>query len=108
MPIEMPEPVARYFATERDHDADALAGCFVDDGTIRDEAHTIHGPAAIRQWSIDARNKYHHTVEPLEIREEADSIIVIGRVSGDFPGSPVDLQHLFQLRGGRIASLEIR
>jgi ketosteroid isomerase-like protein len=108
MPIEMPEPVAAYFAAERDHDADALARCFVDDGTVRDEGHTLHGPAAIRQWNIDARNKYHHTVEPLEVREEAGNIIVIGRVSGDFPGSPVDLQHVFQLRGGKIASLEIR
>jgi ketosteroid isomerase-like protein len=108
MPIEMPEPVGGYFAAERVHDADALARCFVDDGTVRDEAHTVQGPAAIRQWNIDARNKYHHTVEPLEVREEAGNIIVTGRVSGDFPGSPVDLQHVFQLRGGKIASLEIR
>jgi ketosteroid isomerase-like protein len=108
MPIEVPEPVAGYFAAERVNDADALARCFVDDGTVQDEGRTIHGPAAIRQWNIDARDKYHHTVEPLEVREEAGKIIVIGRVSGDFPGSPVDLQHVFQLRGGKIASLEIR
>ena len=108
MPIEMPEPVARYFAAERDHDADALARCFVDDGTVRDEGRTVHGPAAIRQWNIDATDKYHHTVEPLEVREEAGKIIVIGRVSGTFSGSPVDLQHVFELQGGRIASLEIR
>jgi len=29
-------------------------------------------------------------------------------VAGDFPGSPVELQHVFRLEGGQIASLEIR
>ena len=27
--------------------------------------------------------------------------------SGNFPNSPVNLEHIFQLRGGKIASLEI-
>jgi len=34
--------------------------------------------------------------------------VVLVRVAGDFPGSPVELQHAFRLDGGRIASLEIR
>jgi hypothetical protein len=45
MPIEMPEPVAGYFAAERDHDADVLARCFADDGMVRDAGHTVHGTA---------------------------------------------------------------
>jgi hypothetical protein len=35
-------------------------------------------------------------------------IVVLARVAGDFPGSPVELQHAFRLDGGQIASLEIR
>ena len=34
--------------------------------------------------------------------------VVIARVAGDFPGSPVELQHAFRLDGGQIVSLEIR
>jgi len=34
--------------------------------------------------------------------------IVTARVAGRFPNSPVDLQHVFVVEGGRIASLEIR
>jgi hypothetical protein len=32
----------------------------------------------------------------------------VGRVTGAFPGSPVDLHHVFTLDGEKIASLEIR
>ena len=32
---------------------------------------------------------------------------VIARVAGTFPNSPLDLQHVFAVEGGKIASLEI-
>jgi hypothetical protein len=35
-------------------------------------------------------------------------VVVTGEVSGDFPGSPIKLEHIFEIEGGRIASLEIR
>jgi hypothetical protein len=34
--------------------------------------------------------------------------IVTGKVSGNFPNSPVTLEHIFRLDGDKIASLEIR
>ena len=36
-----------------------------------------------------------------------DQTTVTGRVTGDFPGSPVDLQYRFILEGDKIARLEI-
>ena len=33
--------------------------------------------------------------------------VVTGRVSGNFPGSPVDLRYVFTLEDGKIARLEI-
>jgi hypothetical protein len=30
------------------------------------------------------------------------------KVSGDFPGSPINLEHIFEIEDGRIVSLEIR
>jgi len=108
MSIRLPKPVAAYFAAEQVGDADALARCFVEDGIVRDEGGTFTGTAAIRQWNAAAREKYHHTVEPLSSVDGDGQIAVIGRVSGDFPGSPVNLEHIFRLQGDRIASLEIR
>jgi hypothetical protein len=35
-------------------------------------------------------------------------VVVTAKVSGNFPGSPIKLEHLFEIEGGRIVSLEIR
>ena len=107
MPINLPKPVAAYFAAEKTQDAGALARCFAADGVVRDEGGTFTGTAAIERWNAAARAKYHHTVEPLSVTERDGRIVVLGRVAGQFPGSPVDLQHVFRLAGDKIASLEI-
>jgi hypothetical protein len=108
MPISLPKPIASYFAAEKAEDAGALVGCFTGDGVVRDEGGTFTGRAAIARWNADARAKYHHTVVPLSATENDGVIVVLARVAGDFPGSPVELQHVFRLEGGQIASLEIR
>jgi len=108
MSIRLPKPVAAYFAAEKAEDADALARCFVPEGIVRDEGGTFQGTVAIRQWNAAAREKYHHTVEPLSVIDRDGHVVVVGRVAGSFPGSPVDLEHIFGLRGDKIESLEIR
>jgi hypothetical protein len=108
MSISLPKPIAAYFAADQAGDAAQLARCFVSDGVVHDEGGTFSGRAAIERWNADARAKYHHTVEPLGATKQDGAIVVIGRVSGQFPGSPVELQHVFRLNGGEIMSLEIR
>ena len=36
-----------------------------------------------------------------------DLTVITSRLTGDFPGSPVDLRFFFRLERGKIASLEI-
>src|SRR5258705_3465211 len=108
MSIALPGPVAAYAAAERAGEADALARCFAEHGVVRDEGGEFTGVTAIREWNSAARLKYHHTVEPLSALERDGQTIVIGRVSGDFPNSPLSLEHVFVLEGDKIAILEIR
>jgi SnoaL-like protein len=108
MPLDLSGPIAEYFAAEKARDALALARCFVDDGVVHDEGGTFSGTNAIRDWNAAARERYHHTVEPLSAIERDGATIVAGRVAGDFPGSPVTLDHVFRLEGDKILSLEIR
>ena len=108
MSIALPGPVAAYFAAEKAEDADALARCFAEHGVVRDEGGEFTGVTAIREWNAAARLKYHHTVEPLSALEKDGQTIVIGRVSGDFPNSPLSLEHAFVLEGDKIATLVIR
>jgi hypothetical protein len=108
MPLDLPTPVAEYFAADHASDANALARCFADAGVVHDEGGTFRGTEAIRNWSTATREKYHHTVEPLSASVRDGATIVAGRVAGDFPGSPVTLDHVFRLEGDKIVSLEIR
>ena len=108
MPVNLPEPIAAYFRAESRNDPASVARCFVEHAVVRDEGRTIVGTAAIQQWMTDAKQKYQHRVEPLESAEREAKTVVRGKVSGNFPNSPVTLEHIFALEGGKIASLEIR
>jgi hypothetical protein len=108
MSLHLPIPVGIYFASETAHDTDASASCFAADAVVSDEGRTTKGLDAIKAWRIETREKYQHTVEPLSVAERDGKTIVIGKVTGNFPGSPINLQFIFELEGGRISSLRIR
>ena len=107
MSLVLPKPIAAYFAAENSDDTEALLQCFAEHAVVRDEGQTIEGLAAIKQWHVEAKKKYHHTVEPIDAVERDGKTVVIGKVSGNFPNSPVTLEHIFGLEGEKIASLEI-
>ena len=106
--LSLPEPIALYFAADLAGDAGAVARCFTADAVVRDEGGTFTGVGAIQQWNTQAKAKYHYTVEPLSVSAQHGAIVVIGKVAGDFPGSPINLQHIFRIAGDKIVSLEIR
>jgi ketosteroid isomerase-like protein len=108
MSIALPAPVAAFFAAERKQDLDALARCFGDHAVVRDEGRTIEGPPDIKQWMRQAKAKYQHTVDPIEVSRREGKTVVVARVAGNFPNSPLELEHVFTIEGGRISSLEIR
>src|SRR5260370_24883110 len=108
MLLKLPAPVATYIAVENGDDAAALAHCFAENAVVQDEGRTMKGLAAIQRWITETKRKYHHTVEPLASVQKDGKTIVKTRLTGEFPGSPVELQFVFGLEGDRISSLEIR
>ena len=106
MSLDLPDLLTRYFAAENGNDMESLAACFADHGVVRDEGRNIMA-CRHRQWMSDAKQKYQHTVEPISIAERDGKTIVTARVAGNFPNSPVNLDHIFAIEGDRIASLEI-
>ena len=107
MPLDLPQPVAAYFTADREEGGDAVARCFTENAVVKDEGHTYHGRAAIKQWKADASAKYQYTSEPFACEWADGKIIVTSRLAGSFPGSPVDLRFFFGLEGDKIASLEV-
>ena len=59
------------------------------------------------RWKTEATAKYHYTSEPLAVDCSGTDVTVITRVTGEFPGSPIELRYRFTLEGDKIASLEI-
>ena len=107
MSLNLPEPIAIFISSENAHDADASAACFAPDAAVVDESQTINGLEAIAAWRRETAEKYRHTVEPLSMSERDGKTVVVCKLSGNFPGSPINLNFAFELRDGKIASLKI-
>jgi len=107
MSIKLPVALETYFGSENTHDTSAIERCFAPDATVSDEGRSIKGIAEIRAWRVETGEKYHHSVEPLAVSSRDGKVVVTGRVSGNFPGSPIKLEHIFEIEGGKIISLEI-
>jgi hypothetical protein len=74
---------------------------------VLDEGHERRGTAEILTWKTGTTEKYRPTSEALEAAESGGKTIVKCKVSGTFPGSPVELKYAFTLAGEKIARLEI-
>ena len=106
MNTNLPSPVATYLAAEKAKDTETLAQCFREDAVVRDEGCEHRGVAAIKAWHREANAKFRYVVEPLGASVSGPTVVVAARVSGDFPGSPIEPRFTFAVSGERIASLE--
>jgi hypothetical protein len=105
-PVILPEPIATYFAADM-RDNEAIARCFTQDAVVKDEGHTYTGVMSIKQWKAGSVAKYAYTSKPSALEQRNGMVIVTSQLTGNFPGSPVDLRFFFRLERGRIAFLEI-
>ncbi|WP_459614262.1 nuclear transport factor 2 family protein [Bordetella sp. 2513F-2] len=108
MPVSLPHPISAYFEAGSRKDAARVAECFAPDATVRDEGRAHRGHDAILAWQAGVQKAFEFHVEPLGVSRRDGHVVVTTRVAGNFPGSPVELEHVFLLAGDRIQSLEIR
>jgi hypothetical protein len=102
----LPEPIAAYFAADR-LDGEAVTRSFTMNAVVKDEGRTYTGLASIRRWKDEASAKYQYTCEPWRAEQTEARTVVTCRLTGTFPGSPIDLRYDFRLERGKIAHLEI-
>lgn len=103
--LALPAPVAAYFAAE--HNPEALANCFTPQAVMRDDGHIHSGIAAIQSFMAAASARYRATSVPFAMEQEEGLQVVRAKVTGNFPGSPIELSYRFRLEDDRITSLEI-
>ena len=107
MAISLPKAVRAYFNGSNAHYADAIAEAFAADGVVHDEHKTHSGRAAIAAWARETIDKYRTTMTPLSVSESDGTAMVRAKVSGTFPGSPIELTFRFELGESGIRSLKI-
>ena len=107
MSIQLPPPIARYVQLENAGETETLSACFAPHAVVRDERHTSEGLAAITAWKAETTRKYPHIITPLDVAQQQGKTVLKARLTGDFPGSPVELRYPFSLEGDKIARLEI-
>ena len=103
----LPTPIADYVAATNAHAAEQLAACFQHDATVHDEQRVWQGRADIAAWASETAERYRATMAPLAISSVDGQQHLRAAVSGNFPGSPVNLVFRFTLEGQAIAALEI-
>ncbi len=104
---KLPQPVVNYLAAVKAQDTEMFAHCFTADARVHDEGRDYKGLDAIRAWKKKTQTKYKYVIEPLDATVNANTVNLRARLTGDFPGSPVDLDFKFMLANDKIASLEI-
>ena len=107
MPADLPIPIAIYIGAANRGETEVLAQCFAEIALVRDEGKTIEGLAAIKKWMVETKQEYQHTIEPLASTQKDGKTIVINRLTGNFPGSPIELEFVFTLEHDKVAVLEI-
>lgn len=107
MPLILPAPVARYFAAQQSRDLEAQTECFTDDAFVHDEGRDYRGRDAVHQWKETVQQKFFYEAEPRNASETGNIVTVNVHLTGNFPGSPIDLVHTFTLSGEKISSLVI-
>jgi hypothetical protein len=107
MTPELPRPVAVYLEADNTDDPDLLDDCFTADALVHDEERDYRGLAAIKAWKRAVKAKYRYVMEPLAATVSGQTVKLRARLTGDFPGSPIEVDYTFTLAGDRIAGLVI-
>jgi ketosteroid isomerase-like protein len=107
MALKLPKSIAEYLAAVEEKNSKKLAECFAEGAVVHDEGGTYRGRDAIRAWSKETQGKYNYTMDALDASVTGDTVRLRAKVTGSFPGSPLELDYLFMLANDKIASLKI-
>ena len=108
MSTATPEVISRYFDLTAERETEAIVALFADDATVLDEGATRHGLDEIRAWRNGPATAYTYTTELFATELFGpDRYLIMGRLTGNFPGGIADLKWDFTIADGRITRLAI-
>ncbi|WP_313055643.1 nuclear transport factor 2 family protein [Pseudomonas lopnurensis] len=108
MDKQLPPPIAAFYSLSNGQEGLLLGQCFSADAVVVDERRSHVGLDEISAWLSEAQRLYRFRAEPLEFLDQGAQAIIPTKVTGTFPGSPIELRYVFHINGERIERLEIR
>jgi hypothetical protein len=105
--ITLPPLLTALVAAHNAHDVTAFAACFSEDAVVRDEGQVHFGRTAIHDWFEDVSRKYAPTLHVAELTTQDGEPVLHGKVSGNFPGSPLDMDYYLAVEDREIVALKI-
>ena len=105
---ELPAVILDYFTAANDGRIEDATRCFAENAHVHDENNDHIGHPAIRKWVADTTREFQPNTNLLRAIENNGTLVATATVTGNFPGSPVDLNFSFTLTAGRIAILSIQ
>ena len=107
MDQSLPQSIGDYYAGKNARDYARALSAFAPDAAVVDEERQHVGTDAIQRWMEQTAAEYSDQSEVLGSTTDGDRTVVTAKVSGTFPGSPIELRYAFTLRDGLITSLAI-
>lgn len=104
--IILKKPIETYFRGANTLDGSLLNQCFAEDAIVQDEEQEYRGIAAILEWVEETHKKYNHMMEVIAANEVAEQTEVTALVTGNFEGSPANLDFYFTVVNEKITSLQ--
>jgi hypothetical protein len=106
--MTLPDILARYIDAANRFQIDSASGCFTADAIVQDEKRKHIGREAVRAWLEDTTQRYRPRVEVSSAEVDGENVCLKAIVSGNFPGSPIELEYNVMLRDGKICRLAIQ
>ncbi|OZD07126.1 hypothetical protein CH275_08110 [Rhodococcus sp. 06-235-1A] len=97
--------IDRYFELATLADSEPYFALFTPDAVVEDEGNEYQGIDEIRRWRTEVPQVHYDVLSTVE---SGPGRTTTAEISGDFPGSPVNLSYYFEMtQDGRISVLRI-
>ncbi|MGJ9422911.1 nuclear transport factor 2 family protein [Aeromicrobium sp. CF3.5] len=97
MTTHVPATVESYFAVIDSDAPEKAVDSFTDDALVTDDGTTYRGRAEILAWLTGAATAFEYVSSRLSVQTTEHTTTVTNRLTGNFPGGQVDLEHVFSL-----------
>jgi ketosteroid isomerase-like protein len=105
--ISLQSPLADFFKATNARDTEALFALFASNATVDDEGFQYKGLDSIRGWIAETIERFRFSIDVIDASHAAGQASITGIVTGDFPGSPVQVRYDFTLDQLKIVQLKL-